>query len=50
MTDDFVMCARSVEKNSFIAEPGPTLFLQVPSNELPSPKRAAARKRIAATF
>lgn len=46
MTDEFVMCARTVEKNSFVAEPGPTLFLQVPSNELPSPKHAVARKDV----
>ncbi len=38
--DDFVICARKVEKNRFVSEPGPSLFLQVPNDKLPSPAHA----------
>jgi esterase/lipase superfamily enzyme len=44
MPADFVMCARAVDKNKFTAEPGPTLFLQVPEQALPSPSHAVTRK------
>lgn len=44
MSDDYVMCARAVNKNTFTAEPGPTIFLQVPEHELPSPKHAVTKK------
>lgn len=40
MPDQFVMCARAVENDTFIAEPGPTLFLLVPEGDRPSPKHA----------
>lgn len=43
MADDYVMCARAVDKNRFAAEPGPTL-LQVPEQELPAPKHAVPKK------
>lgn len=38
MADDFVLCARSVDGIKFSNEPGPTMFLQVPAGQLPSPK------------
>lgn len=44
MPGEFVMCARAVDRGKFIAEPGPTLFLHVPEQELPSPQYAVARK------
>lgn len=44
MNEDLVLCARAVEKNKFIAEPGPTLFLQVPENALPSPTHATKKQ------
>ncbi|ULA62889.1 MAG: hypothetical protein LZF86_80059 [Nitrospira sp.] len=44
MNEDFVLCARAVEKNKFIAEPSPTLFLQVPENALPSPTHATKKQ------
>ena len=43
MADQFVMCARAVEKANFISEPGPSLFLLVPEGELPSPKHAVKK-------
>jgi esterase/lipase superfamily enzyme len=44
MADDYVMCARAVDKNTFVAEPGPTFFLQVPERELPAPRHAVTKK------
>jgi esterase/lipase superfamily enzyme len=44
MAADYVMCARAVDKDRFVAEPGPTLFLQVPETELPSPKHAVKKR------
>ncbi len=44
MAADYVMCARAVDTNRFIAEPGPTLFLQVPEQDQPSPNHAVRRK------
>lgn len=43
MTDRFVMCARAVEDDKFIAEPGPTLYLLVPEGELPTPAHATKK-------
>ena len=37
MADRFVMCARAVEDDEFISEPGPTRYLLVPEGELPLP-------------
>jgi esterase/lipase superfamily enzyme len=40
VSEHFVMCARLVKKGEFVAEPGPSQFLLVPDDELPSPKQA----------
>lgn len=57
MPDQFVMCARAVEDDVFIPEPGPSVFLLVPEGERPSPKHAVKKPdqwfkklRIAATW
>lgn len=57
MADQFVMCARNIQKGAFVAEPGPSLYLLVPEGEVPSPKHAVKdseqwfnRLRIAATW
>ena len=46
MSDDYVMCARAVEKTKFTNEPGSTVLLQVPEDELPSPNQAVTRKDV----
>lgn len=46
MTDRFVMCARAIEGNGFISEPGPCSLLFVPEGELPSPKHIAKKPEI----
>ena len=43
MADNFVLCARSVDGTKFSNEPGPTMFLQVPTGQLPSPKHKAPK-------
>ncbi len=40
---DLVICARKVERGRFRSEPGPSLFLEVPSDALPSPAHAVRR-------
>lgn len=40
MPERFVMCARAVRRGTFIAEPGPTRYLQVPEGQLPAPAHA----------
>lgn len=44
MIEDFVLCARAVEKSKFSNEPGVTRFLQVPAGQLPSPKDEVSKK------
>jgi pimeloyl-ACP methyl ester carboxylesterase len=46
MNDDFVICARAVERNKFIAEPGVSRFLSVPDGELPKPTHAVKRQDV----
>lgn len=41
--DRFVMCTRAVRGNKFLAEPGDTLYLQVPAVEKPAPAHALRR-------
>lgn len=41
--DRFVMCTRAVRGSKFLAEPGPTLYLQVPAGEKPAPTHAVRR-------
>lgn len=40
---DFVVCARKVDKNAFVPEPGASLFLQVPDDALPLPAHAVKK-------
>ncbi len=44
MAEDFVLCARAVEKSKFIPEPGQTLFLQIPDGAAPSPQHAVKKR------
>jgi len=44
MSEDFVICARAIERNKFIAEPGASQFLCVPDGELPKPSHAVKRQ------
>lgn len=42
MATDFVICTREISRNSFVPEPGKTMFLKVPSAaSLPKPSHAA---------
>lgn len=41
---DYVICARRVAKGRFEAEPGPSLFLEVPDDALPRPTQATKKQ------
>lgn len=41
--DRFVICTRAVRGNRFLAEPGPTRYLQVPAGEAPAPAHTVTR-------
>ncbi len=36
--DRFILCTRDDDGQEFIAEPGPTRYLQVPAGQLPEPR------------
>ncbi len=40
---DFLISARQVRRNEFVAEPGRTRFLKVPSNRVPTPAHTIAK-------
>ncbi|TVM03584.1 MAG: hypothetical protein CV087_04545 [Candidatus Brocadia sp. WS118] len=46
MNEHFVMCARSEKNGKFISEPGPSRFLLVPDEEIPSPKHAIGKPEV----
>lgn len=41
---DYFLTARQVRKGEFVAEPGKTRFLRIPSNRVPAPSHAIRRK------
>ncbi len=45
MSANFILCVRDVRKGSFILEPGPARYLQVPKGEIPLPKHTVPRGR-----
>ncbi len=42
---DFLISARRVRRGDFIAEPGPSRYLEVPAGEIPNPTHAVPRKQ-----